>query len=65
MVRGGEELLQHCAKRLGVGTQTDHARRPVHAGRSGMHRRLQLGSGSASELRFSREPDDRKDGPDS
>ncbi len=65
MVRGGEEILQHCAKKLGRRPQADHPRRPVHAGRSGMHRRLQLGSGRAGELRFSREPDDGEDGSDS
>ncbi len=65
MVRGGEDILHHCAKKLGSWPQADHVRRHVYAGRSGVHWRLQLGSGGAGELRFSREPDHRKDGPDS
>ncbi len=53
MLRGGEELLEHCEKKTGHRTQGNHARRPVHTGRSGVHRRLQLGAGGAGELRFS------------
>ena len=62
MVRGGEEILQHCARETGSRPQTDHSGRHVHAGRSGMHRRLQLGSGRPGELRFPREPDAGEDG---
>ena len=53
LVRGGEEILRHCAKKLGVGHKGTTADGYVHAGRSGMHRRMQLGSGGAGELRFS------------
>ena len=65
MVRGGEEILHHCAKKLGIGHKQTTAGRPVHAGGSGVHRGLQLGSGGAGELRLSREPDRGKDGQDS
>ena len=57
LVRGGEEILHHCAKKLGVGHKGTTRGRVVHAGGSGMHWGLQLGSGGAGELRFSREPD--------
>ena len=62
MLRGGEEILEHCKKKLGIGHKQTTRRRNVFAGRSGMHRRLQLGTGDAGELRLSREPDDREDG---
>ena len=61
MVRGGEEILHHCAKKLGVGHKGTTRGRIVHAGRSGMYWGVQLGSGGAGELRFSREPDDGED----
>ena len=60
MVRGGEELFEHCKKKLGVGHKADHAGRVVLARRSGMHRGMQLGSGDPGELRLSRELDDRE-----
>ena len=65
MVRGGEEHSASLREETGRRPQADHCRRHVHAGRSGVHRSVQLGSGGAGELRFSREPDRRKDGQDS
>ena len=53
MLRGGEELLEHCEKKLGRRAQRDHPGWLVLAGRSGMHRRLQLGAGGPGELRLS------------
>ena len=53
MLRGGEEMLDHCKKKLGIGHKGTTAGRLVLAGRSGMHWRMQLGSGGAGELRLS------------
>ena len=61
MVRGGEEILQHCAKKLGVGHKGTTAGRFVFAGRGGMYWGVQLGSGGTGKLRFSRESDDGED----
>ena len=65
MVRGGEEILRSLREEAGHRPQADHARRHVYAGRSGVHRGVQLGSGGAGELRLSREPDRGEDGQDS
>ncbi len=62
MLRGGNEMLAHCKERLGIGNQRDHARWAVLARRSRMHRRMQLGSSRAGELRLSRQSDAGKDG---
>src|SRR5581483_3876430 len=42
--------------------QADHRRRPLFPGRSGVHRRLQLGARDPGELRLPREPHQRKSG---
>ncbi len=34
MLRGADELFEHCCKKLGIKTQADDAGRPVFAGRS-------------------------------
>ena len=52
MLRGGEELLDHC-KEAGHRPQGHDTRWFVLAGRSGMHWRVQLGSGSTGKLRLS------------
>ncbi len=53
MLRGGEELLEHCEKKLGIGHKGTTAGRVVLPGGSGVHWRMQLGPGGAGELRFS------------
>ncbi len=58
LVRGGEEILRSLREEIGRRPQRNNSRRFVYAGRSGMHWSLQLGSGGAGELRFSREPHD-------
>ena len=50
MLRGGEELLEHCEKKLGIGHKGTTRRRAVHSGRGGVHRGVQLGAGGAGEL---------------
>ena len=57
-----KRLSEHCEKKLGVGHKETTPDGLFYAGRSGVHRGLQLGSGGAGELRLSREPDAGEDG---
>ena len=61
LLRGADEIFEHCEKKLGIGNKEVDARRAVPSGRSRVHRRLLVGSGDAGELRVSREPDAGED----
>ena len=61
LLRGGEEILEHCEKKLGRGEQAVDTRRTVPRGRSRVHWRLLVGSGDDAELRVPREPDAGED----
>ena len=63
MLRGGEELLDALQEEAWHRTQRNHPGRAVFSRGSGVYRRLQLGAGGAGQLRLSREPDHRADGP--
>ena len=56
LLRGGEEILEHCKRKLGVGNKQSTPGRVVPSRRGRMHWRLLLGPGHAVELRVSREP---------
>ena len=61
LLRGAEDILEHCKKKLGVGNKQTTADGLVLCGRSRVHRRVLVGAGDDDELRLRREPDDRKD----
>ena len=61
LLRGAEDIFEHCKKKLGVGNKQTTPDGLVLSGRSGMHRRLLLGAGVDDELRFRREPDAGED----
>ena len=61
LLRGAEDIFEHCKKKLGVGNKQNDARRPVSSGRGRVHRRMLLGAGDDDELRLPREPDAGKD----
>ena len=63
LLRGGEDMLEHCKKKLGVANKQTTPDGLFYCGRGRVHRRLLLGSGDDDELRVPREPDDRKDRP--
>ena len=47
LLRGAEDIFDHCKKRLGVGNKADHAGWLVSSGRGGVYRSLLLGPGDA------------------
>ena len=65
MLRRWRRTAGALRKEAGHRAQRHNGRRLVLAGRSGMYWSVQLGSSSAGELRFSREFDQREDGPGS
>ena len=62
MLRGGNELFDHCKQASRHRQQGNHARRHLFSRRSGMHRSLQLGARRPGELRLPRKPDAGVDG---
>ena len=61
LLRGADDLFEHCKKKLGVGNKANDSRRSVSSGGGRVHRGLFLGAGAADELRLSREPDGGED----
>ncbi len=61
LLRGADDIFEHCKKKLGVGNKQTTPGWLVLSGRSGMYRRLLLGAGADDELRFRREPDAGED----
>jgi NADH-quinone oxidoreductase subunit E len=65
MLRGGEELLEHCSKKLGIGHKGTTPDGVFSLEGSRVHWRMQLGACGSGELRLPRKPDHREDGQDS
>ena len=57
LLRGADDIFEHCKKKLGVGNKQSTPDGLFHRGGSRVHRGLLLGAGADAELRVSREPD--------
>ncbi len=61
LLRGADDIFEHCEKKLGVGNKESTPRRIVPSGGGRVHRRVLVAPGVDNKVRVSREPDDRKD----
>ena len=61
LLRGADDIFEHCKKKLGSRQQRIDSRWAVPSGRGRVHRRMFVGASADDELRVSREPDAGED----